>query len=168
MYIVLAISAPVSYCFNNTQGSDRDHFLTHIAAGLATLCKSPVLERKKKKKKRAFILIPLSFIYPSTARVVGAPQMISQPISSFFSCSLLPSGTWRTPGLSIPWCCLPTSSSVCLVFFPISLCRARWFWPDLMNGGHDHTIAVCVSLQWSGGLRIVRLPAGSLHGLPRS
>ena len=89
--------------------------------------------------------------------------------TSFLHFSLpLPSGTWRTPGLSIPWCCLPTSSSVCLVFFPISLCRARWFWPDLMNGGHDHTIAVCVSLQWSGGLRIVRLPAGSLHGLPRS
>ena len=29
---------------------------------------------------------------------------------------------------------LPTSSSVCLVFFPRSLCFARWFWPDLMNG----------------------------------
>ena len=26
---------------------------------------------------------------------------------------------------------------------------------------------VCVSLQWLGGLRLVRLPAGSLHGLPR-
>ena len=38
------------------------------------------------------------------------------------------------------------SSSVCLVFFPLSLCLARWFWPDLMNGRHDHTTAVCVSL----------------------
>ena len=27
-------------------------------------------------------------------RVVGAPQMISQPLSSIFSCSPLPSGTW--------------------------------------------------------------------------
>ena len=27
-----------------------------------------------------------------------------------FSCSPLPSGTCWTPGLSIPWCCLPTSS----------------------------------------------------------
>ena len=43
-------------------------------------------------------------------------------------------GTWWTPGLSIPWCCLSTSSSVCLVFFPLLLCLARWFWPDLMNG----------------------------------
>ena len=31
----------------------------------------------------------------------------------------------------------------------------------------DHTTAVCVSLQWSRGLRVVRLPAGSWHGLPR-
>ena len=44
-------------------------------------------------------------IYTLTARVVGAPQMISQPVSSI---SPMPSGTWRTPGLSIPWCCLPT------------------------------------------------------------
>ena len=48
--------------------------------------------------------------------VVGAPKMISQPASSIFPCSPLPSGIWWTPGLSIPWCCLPTSSSVCLVF----------------------------------------------------
>ena len=106
-------------------------------------------------------------IYTLTARVVGAPQMISQPVSSIFPCSQLPSGTWRTPGLPIPWCCLPTSSSVCFVFFPLSLCFTKWFWPDLMNGRHDHTTAVCVSLRWSGGLRVVRVPAGSWHGLPR-
>ena len=69
-----------------------------------------------------FIII----IYPLTARVVGAPQMILQTVFSIFPCSPLPSGTCWTPGLSIPWC-LPTSSSVCLVFFPISLCLARWF-----------------------------------------
>ena len=46
-------------------------------------------------------------INPLTVRVVGAPQIISQPVSSIFLCSPLPSGTWRTPGLSIPWCCLP-------------------------------------------------------------
>ena len=48
-------------------------------------------------------------------------------------------------------------------FFRLSLCLARWFWPDLMNGRHDHNTAFCVSLQWSGGLRVVRLPAGSWH-----
>ena len=51
----------------------------------------------------------------------------------FIPCSPLPSGTWRTPGLSTPWCCLPTSSSDCFVLFFLSLCLARWFWPDLMN-----------------------------------
>ena len=69
-------------------------------------------------------------IYPLTARVVGAPQMTSQPVSSIFPCSLLPSGNWRISGLSIPWCCLPASYSFCLVFFPLSLCLARWCWPE--------------------------------------
>ena len=54
-----------------------------------------------------FIII---IICPLTARVVWAPQMILQPVFSIFPCSPLPSGTCRTPGLSIPWCCLPTSS----------------------------------------------------------
>ena len=76
---------------------------------------------------------------PLTTRAVGTPQMISQPLSSIFPCSPLSSGTWWTPGLSIPRCCPPTSS-VCRVFFPHSLCVARWFWTVLMNGRHDHTI----------------------------
>ena len=80
--------------------------------------------------KQYFIIIIIS---PFIARVVGAPQMISQPVFSISPCSPLPSGTWKTPGLSIPWCCLPTSSSVCLVFFPLSMCLARWFWPNLMK-----------------------------------
>ena len=107
------------------------------------------------------IIIIIIIIYALTVKVAGAPQMISQPVSSIFPCSSPPSGTWRTPSLSIPWWCLPTSSSVCLIFFPLSLCFARWFWSDLMNGRHDHTTAVCVSLRWSGGLRVVQLPAGS-------
>ena len=73
-------------------------------------------------KQRLIIII---IINPLIARVVGAPQIILQPVFSIFPCSPLPSGTCRTPGLSIPWCCLPTSSSVCLVFFPLSLCLAR-------------------------------------------
>ena len=112
--------------------------------------------------------IPLIIIiYPLTARAVGAPQMFSQPVSSVSPCSPLHSGTWRSPGLFIPWCCLPISSSVCLVFFPLLLWLAKWFWPDLMNGKYDHIAAMCVSLPWSGGLRVVRLPAGSWHWLPR-
>ena len=124
------------------------------------------VQRTKVIKVIIIIISIIIIIYPLTARVVGAPEMISQPVSSIFSCSPLPSGTWRTPGLSILWCCLPNSSSVCLVFVPLSLCLARWFWPDLMNGRHVHTTAVCVSLRWCGGLRVVRLPAEFWHGLP--
>ena len=46
--------------------------------------------------------------------------------TSFLHCVLctpLPSGTRRTPGLSIPWCSLPTSSSIYLIFFPLSFFR---------------------------------------------
>ena len=39
---------------------------------------------------------------PLTARVVGAPQMILQPVFSIFPCSPLPSGTCRTPSTPAP------------------------------------------------------------------
>ena len=97
----------------------------------------------------------------------GTTDDFLKPVFSIFPCSPMPSGTCRTPGLSIPWCCLPTSSFVRLFFFPLSLCLAIWFWPDLMNGKHDHATAVCVSLRSSGDLHVVQLPAGSWHGLPR-
>ena len=95
-------------------------------------------------------------------RVVGHHSWLHNQFPIFL-CSPLPSGTCRTPGLYIPWCCLLTSSSVWLVFFPLSSRFARWFWPDLMNGRHVHTTSVCVFLRWSGGLRVVSLPAGSWH-----
>ena len=83
------------------------------------------------------LIIIIIIINPLTTRVVGAPQIISQPVSSIFFCSPLPSWTCRTPGRSIPWCCLPTSSSVCLVFFtftePCKMVLARSYewetWP---------------------------------------
>ena len=107
-------------------------------------------------------------INPLTAKVSkGTTGDFATSFLHFSACYPLPSGTCQTPGLSIPWCCLPTSSSICIVFFPLSLCLARWFWQDLMNGRHDHTTAVCVSLRSSGGLYMVQLPAGYWHGLPR-
>ena len=89
--------------------------------------------------------------------------------TSFLHFSLFSTALWDLVN-SMPIHSLMLSShlfSVCLVFFPLSLCLAIWFWPELMNGKHDHTTAVCVSLRSSGGLRVVRLPAGSWHGLPR-
>ena len=73
------------------------------------------------------VIIIIIIIYPLNARVVVTPQVISQPVSSIFPYFPLPYETWRTPGLSI------LSSSVCLVFFPLSLCLARWFWPFGQN-----------------------------------
>ena len=52
-------------------------------------------------------LAVFSFTYPLTMGVVGAAQMTLQPVSSIFLCSPLPSWTWQTPCLSIPWRCLP-------------------------------------------------------------
>ena len=71
---------------------------------------------------------------------------------SLFSAALW---VWRTAGLSIPWYCLPTSFSVYLVYFFLSLCPARWFLPDLTNGRHVHTTVVCISLPWSEDLRVI-------------
>ena len=85
---------------------------------------------------------------------------------SFLHFSLFSTALWDLLNRSLMlsshlFLCLP-----CLLPpFP-PLCLARWFWPDLMNGRHDHTTAVCVSLRSSGGLRVVQLPAGSWHGLP--
>ena len=71
-------------------------------------------------------LIIIIIIYPLTARVVEAPQLISQPVSSTFLCSALPCGTRRNPGLSIPWCCLPTSSSPFHFALQDGFCQTGW------------------------------------------
>ena len=138
-------------------------FLVFLTQGLSSGKQQKIIRKRDFGIKK--ILLPYLALI---RRVVGASQMIFQPVFSIFPSSPLPSGTCQTLGLSIPspWCCLPTSSSVCLVFFPLSLCLARWFLPDLMNGKHYHTTAVCVSLR-SSGLRVVQLPAGFWHGLPR-
>ena len=62
-------------------------------------------------------LVTFTVTRPLTSRVIGAPETTSQLVSSIFPCSPLPSGTLRTPGLSIPLCCLPTSFYACLVFY---------------------------------------------------
>ena len=59
----------------------------------------------------SFIIIII--INPLTVRVVGAPQMILQPVFSSFPCSPLPSGTWRTQGQSISLM-LPSHLFLCL------------------------------------------------------
>ena len=70
-----------------------------------------------------YLIIIIIIIYPLTTRVIGVPQMISQPVFSIFPCSSLPSWTCWTPGLSIPWCCLPTS----FIIYCVIIC---WSYSD--------------------------------------
>ena len=55
----------------------------------------------KERDRPHLLIIIIIIINPLTARVVGAPQMILQPVFSIFPCSPLPSGTCRTPGLNL-------------------------------------------------------------------
>ena len=112
-----------------------------------------------------FIIIIIIVISPLTVRVVGAPQMILQPVFSIFPCSPLPSGTFRTPGVSIflmsshlflcPPCLLPPFT------VPCKMVLAR---PDKWETWPYH--CSMLFLRSSGSLRVVELPAGSWHGLP--
>ena len=83
--------------------------------------------------------IIIIIIYPLTVRVVGVPQMISQPAFSIFPCSPLPSGTCRTQGLSISWCCLPISSSSLYLqvsHFTSHYTTKSWFFSLFIFCGH--------------------------------
>ena len=105
----------------------------------------------------AIIIIIIITVNPLAARVTGAPQMTLQPVFSISPVLHCPLGLTELqacpfPGVEFPPLPLPALSSS-----PLSLCLARWFWPDLMNGKHDHTTAVCVSLRSSGGLRMVQV-----------
>ena len=90
--------------------------------------------------------------------------------TSFFHFSLFSTALWDLVN-SRPVHSLMLSSHLflCLpcLLPPFTVPCKRWFWPDLMKGRHAYTTAVCVSLRWSEGLRVVRLPVGSWHGLPR-
>ena len=63
----------------------------------------PIFKKGNKNNTDNYRGISLIIIIsPLTVRVVGAPRVISQPVSSIFPCSPLPSGTCRTAGLCIP------------------------------------------------------------------
>ena len=77
-----------------------------------------------------------------TARVVGAPQMISLPVSFIFPVLHCPLGLAELQACPFPDVVFPPLPLSSLSSSPLSLCLARWFWPDLMNERHDHTTAV--------------------------
>ena len=78
--------------------------------------------------------------------------------TSFVHFSLFSTALWDLANSRSVHCLMSSHlflSLPCLL--PLSLCLARWFLPDLINGRHDHTTAVCVSQRWSGGFRVIQL-----------
>ena len=75
--------------------------------------------------------------------------MISQPVPPFSPVLHCPLGLVDLQACPFPDVVFKPLPLSCLAFFPLSLCLARWFWPDLINRKHVHTTSVCVSLQWS-------------------
>ena len=78
--------------------------------------------------------------------------------TSFLNFSLFPTALWDLANSRpVHFLMLSFHLFFCLpCLLPPSLSLARWFWPDLMNRTHFHTTAICVSLQWSGGLPVVQ------------
>ena len=78
-----------------------------LSCFLAAACNGQILKNAHFEKNCAWTHMHTHhhiIINPLTVRVVGAPQMILQPVFSIFPWSPLPSGTCRTPGLSIHKC----------------------------------------------------------------
>ena len=89
----------------------------------------------KRESKLKIKSLSSHLIYPLTTRVVEAPQMISQPVSSIFPCSPLLSGTWRTPGLSIPWSRGHFKQSPQVSFWsPLPVAERLAFWNKMSFG----------------------------------
>ena len=79
--------------------------------------------------------------------------------TSFLQFSLLSAVLWDLAN-SRPVHSLMLSSHLLLCrpcLLPPFTVPCKMVWPDLMNGRHNHTTAVCVRLRWLGGLRVVRL-----------
>ena len=104
--------------------------------------------------------------HPLTMRVIGVPQMTSQPVSSIF---FLFFTAFRDLSNSRPVHSLLVSSHLflCLpcLLPPFTMpCKMVQAGPDERETGPYH--CSMVSSRWSGRLRVIRLPAGSLqHGL---
>ena len=93
---------------------------------------------------------------------MGHHRWLQNQFPPFFSVLHCPLGLCELQVCSFPGVVSPPHFLSALSSSP-SHCFARWFWPYLMNMRHVHTTSVCVSLGWLGGLRVVRVPAGSWH-----
>ena len=125
------------------------------------LCKSGDMDRNHTS---IYLHLHILFI----AKVVGPTQGTPQPVFSSFLRFTLPSGTWQTPGLSIPWCCLLTFFGCCLPYLLplfILLCKMALARPDERETWPYHCSLRLFKVVRD--LRVVQLTARSWHELPR-
>ena len=83
---------------------------------------------------------------------LGHYRWIHNQFPPFFSVLQCPLGPGEPQACQFPDVVFPPLPLSEVVLFPLSLCLVRRFWSDLVNGRHDHTTAVCVSLRWPGCL----------------
>ena len=103
--------------------------------------------------KALAVLVTFTFTYPLTTRVVRAQLSFA---TNFLRFSQFSTALWDLVNSR------PVHS---LMLSPQPLLLSTL--SDPMNGRHVHTTEICTSLRWSGGLRVVRLLAGSWHGFLR-
>ena len=96
------------------------------------------------------IIIIIIIIYPLAARVVEAPQLILQPASSIGQCSPLSLGPSKLHAIHS---LVLFSHLFCLSYrlIPVSV-SCKTVWSYLVNRRHNHTTAIWIFSQCSGGL----------------
>ena len=111
-------------------------------------------------------MIKLShLIYPLTVRVAGHHRWFRNQFPPFFPVLHCPLGLGELQACPVPDVVFPLLPLSTLSSSPFHFALQDGFGQTWWTG--DTTIPLqCVSLRWSG-LRIVRVPAGSWHGLPR-
>ena len=73
------------------------------------------------------------------------PWGIAAFTTSFLHFSLFSTACWDLANSRPTHSLMLSSHLFCLpCLLPPFLCLAKWFWPDLINGRHVHTTAVCV------------------------
>ena len=120
---------------------------------------------KKNKKKTLTWISSLSSSIPQLRGSLGHHRWFCNQFSPF---SPFTTALWDLPN-SGPVHSLMLSSHLLLCLLVLlhpSSSPARRPRPHPTNGRHDHTTAVCVSLQSSEGPRVVQLPAESRHEPP--
>ena len=93
------------------------------------------------------------FTYPLTMRVAGAPQITSQPVSSIFPCSPLPSGLGKLQACSFPDVVFPPLPPSALSSSPFTVpCKMVWARPDEWETCPYHfSLHFCMMVRWCLG-----------------